>query len=197
MEIKRTESSAGTKNTKTGRIFRPAVKLWIVDCLRIHPHPAVENAYSFQDFVVEYVDVFGVVTSKKLIGTSAAAYSVDDGTGEITCLFDHARSGIKEDYQQIKELASELVSVPGCTEFEQKLLNNMLKPAIKTFETLVEYREMGDTVHVAGRLCQYQDLRQMKAYHMSLVTNLNDEVDRINELVLLYENGYNKSKGKA
>jgi hypothetical protein len=195
MEGGRTESTTGTKKTNTDHIYRPATKLWIIDCLRIPPYPTVKNTYLFQDFVVEYVDVFGVVSGRKLIGTSAAAYTVDDGTGEITCLFDHARRDAEDDYQQIVGLASELTNVSGCTNLEHKLLNYMMKPAIYTFENLAQYREVGDTVHVAGRLCQYQDLRQVKAYHLSLITDLNDEVDRICELLFLYENGYYKSKG--
>jgi hypothetical protein len=195
MEGERTESAAGIKKMNPGHIYRPAIKLWIVDCLRIPPHPAVRNTYLFQDFVVEYVDIFGVVSGRKLIGTSAAAYTVDDGTGEITCLFDHARRDAEDDYQQILGLAGELTNVSGCTNFEHKLLNYMMKPAVCTFDSLVQYREVGDTVHVAGRLCQYQDLRQVKAYHLSLIRDLNDEVDRMCELLFLYENGYCKSKG--
>jgi len=183
-----------TKNAPDS-IYIPATKLWIVDCLRISPHPAVENAYAFQDFVVRYVDVFGVVSTRKLIGASTAAYTIDDGTGEILCLFDCARRDIEEDYQQIKGISSELEGISGYTEKEHKLLKYMMKPAINTFENLVHFRELGDTVHVVGRLCQYRESRQVKAYHMRLVTDLNDEVDRIHELVLLYENGYCKSKG--
>ncbi|KDR06966.1 CST complex subunit STN1-like [Zootermopsis nevadensis] len=195
MEGERTERTAGTKKANTGHIYRPATKLWISDCLCVPPYPTVKNTYLFQDFLVEYVDVFGVVSGRKLFGTSAAAYTIDDGTGEITCLFDHGRQYAKDDYQQIVELGSELTNVSGCTDLEHKLLNYMMKPAIYTFENLVQYREVGDTVHVAGRLCQYQDLRQVKAYHLSLITDLNDEVDRIHELMLLYENGYCRSNG--
>jgi DNA/RNA endonuclease YhcR with UshA esterase domain len=187
------------ENEKTtnapGSIYTLAAKLWIVDCLRIPPHPAVENAYLFNSFVVHYVDVFGVVTSRRIIGASRAVYTIDDGTGEILCLFDSARRDIEEDYEQIKGITSELENASGCTEDEHKLLKYMMKPAINTFENLVQFRELGDTVHVVGRLCQYRELRQVKAYHMRLVTDLNDEVDRIHELVLLYENGYCKSKG--
>jgi hypothetical protein len=196
MEGKATENTVGTNDMNSGRIYRP-VRLWVVDCLRIPPHSTVENAYLFQDFVIKYVDVFGVVTGKKLIGTSAAAYTVDDGTGEITCLFDHARSGIEEDYQHVKRISNALASVSGCTQFERRLLQYVMKPAIQTFENLIHYREIGDTVHVVGRLCQYHELRQVKAYNMSLVTDLNDEIDRIHELVLLYEKGYCKSKGQS
>jgi hypothetical protein len=195
MDGEETESTAVVKKTDTGHIYKPAIKLWIIDCLRIPLHPVVENSYLFQDFVVEYVDVFGVVSGRKFIGTSAAAYTVDDGTGEIVCLFDHARCDAGDDYQQIVELAGELTDVSGYTDLDHKLLNYMMKPAIHTLKSFVEYRKVGDTVHVAGRLCQYQDLRQVKAYHLSLVTDLNDEVDRIYELLLLYENGYYKSKG--
>jgi hypothetical protein len=195
MESEATENIPVTKGTNTGRIYRPAVKLWIIDCLRIRPHPTEENAYLFQDFVVQYVDVFGVVSGRKCIGTSAAAYTVDDGTGEITCLFDHANRGIKEDYEHIKGISSALANVSGYTQSERRLLHYMMKPAIRTFENLVQYRELGDTVHVVGRLCQYQELRQVKAYQLSLVTDLNDEIHRIHELVLLYEKGYCKSKG--
>jgi hypothetical protein len=194
MESERTENAAGTKRTNIGHIYRPAIKLWIVDCLRIPPHATEENAYLFQDFVVQYVDVFGVVSGRKFMGTSAAAYTVDDGTGEITCLFDHAKRGIKEDYEHIKGISSALASVSGYTQSERRLLHYMMKPAIRTFENLLQYREVGDTVHVVGRLCQYQELRQVKAYHLSLVTDLNDEIDRIQELVFLYENGYCNSK---
>jgi len=185
----------GKPKNAPDNIYMPATKLWIVDCLRISPHPAVENAYVFQDFVVRYVDVFGVVSTRKLIGASTAAYTIDDGTGEILCLFDCARRGIEEDYQQIKGISNELERISGYTEKEHKLLKYMMKPAINTFENLVHFRELGDTVHVVGRLCQYRESRQVKAYHMRLVTDLNDEVDRIHELVLLYENGYSKSKG--
>jgi hypothetical protein len=196
MERKRTENTVGSKDTNIGCNYRPA-RLWIVDCLGIPPHPTVESAYLFQDFVVQYVDVFGVVSGKKLIGTSAAAYTVDDGTGEITCLFDHARRGNEEDYEHVKGISSALASVSGCTQFERRLLQYMMKPAIQTFENLIQYRELGDTVHVVGRLCQYQELRQVKAYNMTLVTDLNDETDRIHELVLLYEKGYCESKGQS
>jgi hypothetical protein len=188
MEKKTTENAPG-------RIHMPAIKLWIVDCLRIPPHPDVENAYLFQDFVVQYVDVFGVVSTRKLIGASSAVYTIDDGTGEILCLFDCARRDVQEDYEQIKSITSELENISGCTEEEHKLLKYMMKPAINTFENLVRYREVGDTVHIVGRLCQYRDSRQVKAYHMRLVTDLNDEVDRIHELVLLYESGYSERKG--
>jgi len=183
-----------TKNAPDS-IYMPATKLWIVDCLRISPHPAVESAYLFQDFVVHYVDVFGVVSARKLIGASGAVYTIDDGTGEILCLFDCARRDIEEDYQKIQGITSELENISGFTEKEHKLLKYMMKPAINTFENLVKFREIGDTVHVVGRLCQYRESRQVKAYQMRLLTDLNDEVDRIHELVLLYENGYSKSKG--
>lgn len=182
-------------NNSSGSIYMPATKLWIVDCLRISPHPAVQNAYLFQDFVVRYVDIFGVVSGRKLIGASNAVYTIDDGTGEILCLFDYARRDNEEDYQQIQGIARELENISGCTEEEHKLLKYMMKPAIKTFENLVQFREVGDTVHVLGHLCQYRESRQVKAYHMHLVTDLNDEIDRIHELVLMYENGYSKSKG--
>jgi hypothetical protein len=194
MESKEREDTAGTKDVNTRRIYRP-VKLWIVDCLRIPPHPTEEEAYLFQDFVVKYVDVFGVVSGRKLIGTSLAAYTVDDGTGVITCLFDYGKRVTEEDYKHIKGISSALANVSGCTQSECRLLQYMMKPAIQTFENLIQYRELGDTVHVVGRLCQYQEMRQVKAYNMSLVTELNDEIDRIHELVLLYEKGYCKSNG--
>lgn len=195
MESEGTENTAGIKDVNTGRIYRPAKRLWIVDCLRIPPHPTEENAYLFQDFIVHYVDVFGVVSGRKFIGTSAAAYTVDDGTGEITCFFDHANRKLEEDYEHIKGLSSALANVSGYTQSERRLLHYMMKPVIRTFENLVQYREMGDTVRVVGRLCQYQELRKVKAYQLSLVTDLNDEIHRIHELVLLYEKGYCKSKG--
>ncbi|XP_076434907.1 CST complex subunit STN1-like [Babylonia areolata] len=160
--------------------FNTFNKLYVADILSLKPYPSYPGAFAYKNHPVYKVDVMGVVVRKE-DRPKLFLYSVDDGTGVVNCCCwkrgfssQDMSEGCGDGCQLSPELWSELVALR--TERESDTA---------TFD-------LGDLLHVRGKLKQFRDLVEIVAYYTCRVDNPSHQVARMLELPHLYGQCYDK-----
>ncbi|KAJ9577702.1 hypothetical protein L9F63_005695 [Diploptera punctata] len=173
-------SSASAPNKDNG-IYQNEILMWINDCLTIpRASDKQEEVYVFADFNVKYVEVIGTIAGIQRLHNSSVRYKVDDGTGSVNVMYYLDRPEIRERYNSCVELKSSL-----------QLLNYMMDKMIKVHEADRTPRNIGEYVHVIGRLYEYHEQRNIKAYYLRVLTQ-NEVTSMFLKLTRLYQDVYKK-----
>ncbi|XP_075212265.1 CST complex subunit STN1-like [Lycorma delicatula] len=180
-------------------------KLWISDIHVMLPSPIQKKAYLFKGRTVEHVIVFGAVTKVKELGTKLL-YEVDDGTGNINCIFNQSLMLDHKTNKFMEEFNLSRINVCNYNEIDNK--NNMkceedeLSSAITTSinwlsKEVYEYErkrktvfQLGDTICAKGRVNEFFGQREIQIYQLHLIDNLKDETGHVLDFVNLYKNEY-------
>ncbi|KAL8561074.1 hypothetical protein ACOMHN_031018 [Nucella lapillus] len=161
--------------------FNTFNKLYVADILAMKPYPSYPGAFAYRNHPVYKVDVMGVVVRKddkpKLF-----LYSVDDGTGVINCCCWKRpltnQDGPGQSCSSTSQLPGELQSDLATLRAER--------------ERDTPVYELGDLIHVRGKLKQFRDLMEIVAYYHARIDNPNHQVERMLELPHLYRHCYDK-----
>lgn len=183
------------------------IKLWVADILCLQKHKEVEGAYDFNGTVVRIVDIFGIITNIQMYKNKRVIYKVDDGTGEIWCFHDLGK------YQEeLESVTSDCADVPAfpCSnessstdsfmfssedstaELETDATEWLQKQFQEAAAEFVKPYEVGETVHVVGKLNDYREDLEIYIYNIRCVKDLCHEVDRMYEMLYLYRKHYDK-----
>ncbi|XP_070205025.1 CST complex subunit STN1-like [Littorina saxatilis] len=157
--------------------FNTFNKLYVADILSLKPYPSYPGAFAYKNHPIYKVDVMGVVVRKddrqKLF-----LYSVDDGTGVVNCCCWKYHFWNNDEQGNTAGFSPELCSLLESLEKERK-------------EEVGAY-ELGDLVHVRGKLKLFRDMMEIVAHYHCKIDNPQSQVTRMLELPNLYRQCYDK-----
>jgi len=153
----------------------PFYCLWIYD-LQNSSYDAENKISTWQHLKVKKVDILGTVIAAKTY-EKRSEYEIDDGTGVIHCCWFHRKPATAPTARPAGSASS---AAPAA------------RPAAH-----LERLELGTLLHVRGGLQEYRDKKQVVAYSLRVVTDLDEESARVCRQLELYKRVYKVKPGQG
>ncbi|RZF44883.1 hypothetical protein LSTR_LSTR004508 [Laodelphax striatellus] len=190
------EDDVGSRNSK--RVF----SLWICD-VHTMMHCQQLNKYYFHGWHVPYVRVFGTVLSTVPFASSNTyRYEVDDGTGIITCIYNHDWQLDSVSNCVIDKVISEMEVAertprqkPGNPNESTNRNDCAKNRCLEWFSRQIRKKgarvrsevNQGDCVCFTGTVRLYSGQREIRVTQFNRISRLEDEIGLILQYVDLYK----------
>ena len=173
--------STGKDNIGLDSLFHSYVKLYIKDIHTLEEYPDTPGIYLYNSHAIYKADIMGVVVRAEERRTHFL-YALDDGTGVINCCC----------WKQDNTCTNE-GSTDGETTFKDKDWE-IFGENLKLFNSIEKSRtggyQLGEVLHVKGKIKTYRGQRDIGAVYCAPVNNMSVELSRMAELPALYMKFY-------
>lgn len=166
-------------------VHKSYARLYCCDVLAMPTYSASPgqqfDAFAYKNHPIYRVDIMGLVVSvaerEKFF-----SYAVDDGTGVIQCCCWKPKSG------------QDVADIPHSTSADSELAASLFKRMEDADEELRTPYELGDLIHVRGRLKMFRGRIEVSASYYRRIQDptFQTEMRRMEELPVLYQSVYDR-----
>ncbi|XP_038058964.1 CST complex subunit STN1-like [Patiria miniata] len=158
-------------------VNRSYAKMYIADILQLERYPTGEGAFAYKNHPIYRVDIIGWLVRVEE-RTSMFQYGVDDGTGVINCCCWKSKK------------VDEQFGIGDGAAFSDIVLGKVANHEMRQSLCF----ELGDVIHVRGRLKHYRNRLEVSASYYRKLEDpcCRTEIYRMEALPNLYENVYDR-----
>ncbi|XP_077983171.1 CST complex subunit STN1-like [Glandiceps talaboti] len=168
-------------------VYNSYAKLYIKDLLEMPEYPNHQGTFAYKNHPIWKVDVVGLVV-RVMERASLFHYGLDDGTGVIDCCCWKPKEESVQD-----ELEAHLRGGGSRTE-STSFLKELEDAARESQVKQLQAYQLGDLVHVRGRLKVFRGKREISASYYAKIEDptCSVEIARMCELPKIYKFIYDK-----
>ncbi|XP_033626972.1 CST complex subunit STN1-like isoform X1 [Asterias rubens] len=161
----------------TDSVYKSHVKLYIVDIVSLLDYPMGKGAFAYKNHPVYRVDILGWIVRVEE-RAKMFNYGVDDGTGVVNCCCWKPKGRDKP------------AAVNPDSSFREFVTDKIQTHQMQQLTCM----ELGDIIHVRGRLNRYRNRVEVSASYFRKVEDQSckAEIYRMEELPNMYQNVYDR-----